>query len=92
MTIQIQYGKDNILIYNRIYRNVIKNVNFTQYVEGFFAQQDLYRWGRLYQLKGKEKILLRSFGNNSSTRWFKRYRESYSILVDITIIFLFKGA
>lgn len=64
MTIQTQFGdgtKDE-LIYSTIYRNVIKNVNLMSYIEGFYAQREQYRWGKLYQLKGKEKILLRTFG------------------------------
>lgn len=53
----------------RTYRDVIEGVNFAQYVEGFYKQRDGNQWGVLIQLKGKERILRRSFGklNNGET-------------------------
>lgn len=64
MTIQTIFGDgtDSDLTHNHIYRNVIKNVNLDSYIQGFFAQRDSHRWGKLVQLKGKEKIVLRTFG------------------------------
>lgn len=44
------------------YRNVFKSVNLAQYREGFEAQAEHCKWGVLYQLKGKERILLARFG------------------------------
>jgi len=61
MTIQTKMF-DGVRVNTRTYRNVIENVNFAQYVEGFYAQRESNQWGVLIQLKGKERILRRSFG------------------------------
>lgn len=65
MTIQTIFCDGN-KIYKKIYRKVYAGKNFAQYVEGFFGQRDTYKWGALIQLKGKERIMLRSFGKNGS--------------------------
>ena len=65
MTIQTKMF-DGARVNTRTYRNVIENVNFTQYVNGFYAQRDSNKWGVLIQLKGKERILRRSFGKLDS--------------------------
>lgn len=44
-----------------IYRNV-KHKDFPAYVEGFFALRHYQQNGKLYQLIGKERRLLRVFG------------------------------
>lgn len=64
MTIQTIFGNgtEDEPTTSRIYRNVVKNVNLDSYIQGFFAQRDTYRWGKLIQLKGKERITLRTFG------------------------------
>lgn len=65
MTIQTKMF-DGARVNTRTYRKVIRGVNFAQYVEGFFAQRESNKWGVLIQLKGKERILLRSFGKLDS--------------------------
>lgn len=65
MTIQTKMF-DGRRVNTRTYRNVIENVNFAQYVESFYAQRDSNKWGVLIQLKGKERILRRSFGKLES--------------------------
>lgn len=62
MTIQTIFGNELEPIKVNTYREVIRNVNFQKYVEGFYAQRDSYRWGKIVQLKGKERITLRTFG------------------------------
>lgn len=62
MTIQMQFGNGTDVEKRQTYREVIRNVNFDNYVQGFFAHRDSWRWGRLVQLKGKEVITLRTFG------------------------------
>ena len=61
MTIQTKMF-DGRRVNTRTYRDVIENVNFAQFVEGFYAQRESNQWGVLIQLKGKERILRRSFG------------------------------
>lgn len=65
MVIQMIFGnggRDDTPAKVRTYRGVIANKNLAQYVEGFYAQRESYRYGRLIQLKGKERITLRTFG------------------------------
>lgn len=57
---------DGRRVNTRTYRDIIENVNFAQIVEGFYAQRDSNQWGVLIQLKGKERILRRSFGKLES--------------------------
>lgn len=68
MTIQTIFGNDDEPgeVKSQIYRQVIKNVNLDKYIQGFFAQRDTYRWGKLIQLKGKDRIVLRTFGKYSN--------------------------
>lgn len=61
MTIQTQIS-DGTQIRTRTYRNVIKGVNLAQYREGFFAQESSNQWGKMIQLKGKERIVIARFG------------------------------
>jgi len=61
MTIQTKLY-DGRRVNTRTYRDVIEGVNFAQFVEGFYAQRESNQWGVLIQLKGKERILRRSFG------------------------------
>lgn len=61
MTIQITYA-DAEKTKSYIYRKVYKGKNLAQYVEGFYAQHDNFRWGVMAQLKGKEIIRLHEFG------------------------------
>lgn len=44
-----------------VHRNVAWNKR-TEYIEGFLALRHYHRNGRLYQLIGREKRLLRVFG------------------------------
>lgn len=53
---------DGISVKTKTYRNVIKGVNLAQFREGFYAQKVYSRWGQMFQLKGKQRILLASFG------------------------------
>lgn len=62
MVIQTQFGNEYKADKTRTYRDVKQNVNLAQYVEGFYAQRESYRWGVLVQLKGKDRIILRTFG------------------------------
>lgn len=61
MTIQTKLF-DGVRVNTRTYRNIVENVNFAQLVEGFYAQRYNNKWGVIVQLKGKERILRRSFG------------------------------
>ncbi len=61
MTVQTKMF-DGSRVNTRTYRDIIENVNFAQLVEGFYAQRESNQWGVLIQLKGKERILRRSFG------------------------------
>ena len=45
-----------------IYRNVVKGKNLQEHIEGFLSMRNYHRGGSLYQLKGKERRLLRRFG------------------------------
>lgn len=68
MTIQTKMF-DGRRVNTRTYRNVIEGVNLAQHVEGFYAQRDSNKWGVLIQLKGKERILRRSFGNIENVKY-----------------------
>ena len=61
MVIQIQVH-DGHEVKTRTYRNIFKGKNLAQFTEGFFAGHTQYRWGVMVQLKGKERILLHSYG------------------------------
>lgn len=58
ISIELTFGDS---IERKIYRNIARH-NYSAYVAGFFANQDNYQSGVMYQLKGKEKKLLHSFG------------------------------
>lgn len=62
MTIRMQFS-DGTKQITRTYRKIYKNKNFAEMVEGFYAQRDGMEWGILTQLKGKERIVLHTFGN-----------------------------
>lgn len=62
MVIQMQFGNGWEPEKTRTYRDVIQNVNLDNYIQGFYANRESWRWGRLYQLKGKQRITLRTFG------------------------------
>ena len=53
---------DGRLIHVEVYRGVVKGKNYSDYLVGFYAQQDTNKWGIMYQLKGKERIILAHFG------------------------------
>ena len=65
MTIQTIFYNGEKRVTN-IYRKVYANKNLDRYIQGFFAQREQYKWGVLVQLKGKEKIMMRSFGKLAS--------------------------
>jgi len=61
MVIKIEYGnQDDIAIRSSIQRNINKN-QLIAMSEGFFQQQYLYRWGKMYTISGKEEKLFRQF-------------------------------
>ena len=62
MVIQMQFGNGENPEKTRNYREVIKNVNLDSFIEGFYAHRESWKWGRLIQVKGKERITLRTFG------------------------------
>lgn len=45
-----------------LYRNIYKGVNLAEAREGFYALRNIYRWGVMVQLKGKQRILMGDFG------------------------------
>ena len=51
----------------RVYRNV-DNRLYLNYVNGFLLMRNYSRQGELYQLKGKERRLLRKFGTVNITK------------------------
>lgn len=62
MVIQMVFGNGQEEKESRIYRDVVKNTQIAQYREGFYSRQLDFQWGFLYQLKGKDKIVLGQFG------------------------------
>lgn len=61
MTIRITLDDGNKQT-TRTYREVYRHKNLAQYVENFYDNRDWCRWGKIEQLKGKERIVLHSFG------------------------------
>ena len=61
MTIQMRFF-DGDQTKTFTYRKVYKTKNLVEVREGFFANAQSYRGGLLIQLKGKERIILNSFG------------------------------
>lgn len=45
-----------------IFRKVYKGKSYAQLVENFYSFKSDQKWGKLIQLKGKEKITLHTFG------------------------------
>lgn len=45
----------------KIFRKVYKGKSYAQIVENFYSFKNDMQWGKLFQLKGKERILLHSF-------------------------------
>ena len=68
MVIQMQFGNEIEPEKTRTYRDVIAGVNLAQYVEGFYAQRYSYRWGRIVQLIGKERKVIRTFGQQPNEK------------------------
>lgn len=62
MTIQITYGEPD-KTYTKVYRKVYAGKNLAQYVEGFYSNRGVYKWGVMVQLKGNDIIMLHKFGN-----------------------------
>ena len=58
----MQFGNEEEPAKTRTYRDVVKNVNLDNYIQGFYAHRESWRWGRLIQLKGTQRITLRTFG------------------------------
>lgn len=48
---------------SQIFRKVYKGKSYAQLVENFYSFKADQKWGRMIQLKGKEKITLHTFGN-----------------------------
>lgn len=61
MTIRIHLN-DGRITRTAIYRNVIKGRSYAQLVENFHSFKNDMRWGVLEQLKGKECLVLHTFG------------------------------
>lgn len=61
MTVQTRVH-DGISVKTRTWRKVYKTKGLAEVREGFYAQQEHSKWGAMIQLKGKERILLNSFG------------------------------
>lgn len=49
-----------------IFRKVYKGKSYAGLVENFYSFTNDQRYGKLYQLKGTDKILLHQFGNDGS--------------------------
>lgn len=47
----------------RTYRDVKRHRGLSELREGFLAQRDTYKWGKMIQLKGKERIIIAQFFN-----------------------------
>lgn len=67
MVIQMIFGDGDrddpdAKVKTRTYRDVVANVTLQQYIEGFYAHRESFRWGKLVQLKGKDRKVLRTFG------------------------------
>jgi hypothetical protein len=62
MTVQTKVD-DGISIKTRTYRDIYKTKGLAELREGFYGQREHCRWGVMIQLKGKERILLGSFGD-----------------------------
>lgn len=62
MTVQTRVH-DGLSVKTRTWRKVYKTKGFAEVREGFYAQQEHSKWGVMIQLKGKERIVLNSFGD-----------------------------
>lgn len=62
MTVQTKVD-DGTGIKTRTWRDIYKTKGLAELREGFYAQREHCRWGVMIQLKGKERILLGSFGD-----------------------------
>lgn len=51
--------KERVMIFRKVY----KGKSYAQLVENFFSFKNDMKSGRMIQLKGSERILLHSFGN-----------------------------
>lgn len=61
MTLKVELN-DGSKTREQIYRKVYKGKSYAQLVENFHSFKNDMKWGKLIQLKGKERILLHSFG------------------------------
>lgn len=61
MTVQTQIhnGRE---VQTRTYRKIYMGLSLAHLIEGFYAQESSNKWGKLTQLKGKERIVLHTFG------------------------------
>lgn len=46
----------------QIFRKVYKGKSLAQLVENFYSFRECMKWGKMVQLKGKERIVLHTFG------------------------------
>lgn len=60
MTILIKLN-DGTTTEAKRYENIARH-NYSDYVAGFYANKNYYKWGTLTQLKGKERIVRHAFG------------------------------
>lgn len=51
----------------RTHRDFNEQLGMAELREGFYAQQQSARSGEMYQLKGKERILMAQFGNTNNS-------------------------
>ena len=61
MTIQIQLNDGTTTELKR-YENIARH-NYSDYVAGFFANKNYYKWGKMVQFKGNQTITLHTFGD-----------------------------
>lgn len=62
MTIQTEIH-DGIVVRTRTYRKVYKNGSYGEALRAFYDTANYSKWGKIYQLKGKERTLLAQYGN-----------------------------
>ena len=61
MTISIELHDGNKLR-TQIFRKVYKGKSYAQLVENFYSFKNDMKFGKMIQLKGKQRILLHNFG------------------------------
>jgi len=67
MVIEIQLNEDGTELPSetKLYRDIHPG-NITTYIQGFYANRPLYRWGRMTKITGKDRTTMRTFGNYAS--------------------------